>query len=220
MKEADLYPPLKQFFEIKGYTVKGEIKNCDVVAVGKDEVPLIVELKLTLNLNLILQAVDRLALTPKVYIGVPKDCNVLAKNRKRLVKCLRMLGLGLIAIDIKTNSIKVIVEPGDYKPRESKTRKIRLLKEFEQRQGDPNKGGTAMSEGIVTAYRQQAIDIAHYLEANGASKASQIAKALKQPKARDILYNNVYGWFEKVGFGVYQLSPLGVETLKELSSKV
>lgn len=44
--EAELYAPLKAFFELNGYEVKGEVRNCDLVGMkeGADE-PLIVELK-------------------------------------------------------------------------------------------------------------------------------------------------------------------------------
>ncbi len=33
MKESDLYLPLKKFLEKQNYTVKAEVKNCDVVAI-------------------------------------------------------------------------------------------------------------------------------------------------------------------------------------------
>ena len=99
MKESDLYPPLKLFLESQKYEVKGEVQDCDVVAVRGKEPPVVVELKLTLNLDVVLQAVDRQALTPNVYIGVPNQSKNLIKRRKRIVKLLRMLGLGLIVID-------------------------------------------------------------------------------------------------------------------------
>ena len=66
MKESDLYLPLKRFLEAQNYEVKGEVQDCDVLAVRGDEVPVVVELKLSFNLNVVLQAVDRLSVTPKV----------------------------------------------------------------------------------------------------------------------------------------------------------
>ena len=33
MKETDLYPPVKAFLEAQGYEVKGEVGDCDLVAV-------------------------------------------------------------------------------------------------------------------------------------------------------------------------------------------
>jgi len=210
MKESDLYPPLKRFLESQGYTVKGEVLDCDAVAVRGDEAPVIVELKLSLNLNVVLQAVERLSLTPKVYIGVPK-LRILAKRRRRIVKLLRMLGLGLLVIDPERESggVAVFLDPGQYQPRQSKRRRERLLGEFTKRVGDPNLGGSERSRGVMTAYRQRALAIAEFLQKEGATKASRIAQALQEPKVRDVLYRDVYGWFDRVSFGVYELSPRG-----------
>ena len=69
MTEVELYGPIKRFLEAQGYTVKGEIGPCDIVAVRGDEGPVVVELKERLNLALILQAVDRLTVSDAVYIA-------------------------------------------------------------------------------------------------------------------------------------------------------
>ncbi len=89
----------------------------------------------------------------------------------------------------------------------------RLLGEFMRRVGDPNLGGTAKRKGIMTAYRQRALTIGWFLHAHGPTKASHIAQALGDSQARDILYNNVYGWFERESRGVYTLSPRGEEEI-------
>jgi len=209
MKESDLYLPVKRYLQSQNYTVKAEILDSDVLAVRGDEEPVIVELKLAVNLNVILQAVDRLGLSSKVYVGVPDWCKVLRGRRKHLIKLFRMLGLGLIAIDTQRNKVEVVVDPGDYRPRKSKHRRERLLREFEQRVGDPNIGGSATRRGIMTAYRQRALAIAAFLDEHGPSKASILAQAVTEPGARDILYRNVYGWFERLSHGIYGLSPRG-----------
>lgn len=215
MKESDLYLPLKRFLESQNYAVKGEIQDCDVVAVRGEELPVVVELKLTINLDVILQAVDRLAITPKVYIGIPRQSSSLKRRRKQLIKLLRMLGLGLVVIDpgLKTGSVDVLLDPGEYKPRKSKRRQERLLGEFMRRVGDPNLGGTAKRKGIMTAYRQRALAIGWFLQEHGPTKASYVAQTLKEPQARGILYNNVYGWFERESRGVYKLSPRGKQEI-------
>lgn len=215
MKESDLYPPLKQFLESQGYVVKGEVQDCDVLAVRGKEQALIVELKLTFNLNVILQAVERLSLTDKVYIGVPRQCRNLGRRRKHLIKLLRMLGVGLIVIDVEQVRVPVdvVLDPGAYRPRKSKPRQERLLGEFIQRVGDPNLGGAAKRKGVMTAYRQRALIIASFLQEHGPTKASIIAQMVEDPNARDILYRNVYGWFERVSRGVYELSPRGAQEM-------
>ena len=211
MREIDLYPPLKHFLIQQGYEVKGEVQNCDVIAVRGDECVVVVELKLSINLTVVLQAVDRLQITDTVYIGVPKGIAVLKKQRKHVVKLLRMLGLGLIVIDpaAAAGGVDVLCDPGGYKPRQVRQRTHRLLGEFMHRVGDPNAGGSSVRRGIMTAYRQKALAIAEYLREHGETKAAIIARSLAEPRTRVILYDNVYGWFDRLGKGVYALSPRG-----------
>lgn len=211
MKESDLYPPLKRFLESQDYEVKGEVQDCDVLAVRGRETPVIVELKLSFNLNVILQAVERLSLTQKVYIAIPRQCKNLSRQRRHIIKLLRMLGVGLIVIDLEQKKVPVdvILDPGEYRPRRQKRRQERLLGEFRQRVGDPNLGGAEKRKGVMTAYRQRALIIARFLQEQGPTKAAVVARMVEDPKAREILYRNVYGWFERVSRGVYELSPRG-----------
>jgi len=217
MKESDLYLPIKRFLESQNYEVKGEVQDCDVLAVRGEEVPVIVELKLSFNLNVVLQAVERLSLTSKVYIGIPRQCGILKRGRRKILKLLRMLGLGLVTVDpdLKTGSVDVLLDPGEYKPRKSKHRQDRLLGEFMRRVGDPNLGGTEKRKGIMTAYRQRSLAIGWFLQENGPTKASNIAQTLQEPKARDILYRDVYGWFDRESLGVYRLSPRGKKEIPQ-----
>lgn len=218
MKEQDLYPPLKRTLEGLGYEVKGEIEGCDVVAERTGEPLLIVELKLQLNLGVILQAVDRFAMTESVYVGVPAGMGTLKRERKRILKLFRRLGLGLITIDPKiggrkkdspTGIVSIVLDPLPSEARLNKRRAARLKKEFSARVGDTTPGGQATNKGVLTSYRQRAILIAAHLRDNGAVKAALVASELSDPKARDIMYNNVYGWFEAEGKGVYRLSEQG-----------
>lgn len=213
MKESDLYLPLKQYLESQNYEVKGEVCDCDVVAVREEESPVIVELKLSLNLDVLLQGVDRLVLSSIIYIGIPKDCKSFKKKRKLALKLLKMLGFGLILIDHIKNKVEVVLDPTEYKPRKIKQKKEKLLGEFQSRIGDPNLGGMASKKGVLTSYRQKALKIALYLEEHGDCKASEIAKVLDEPKARDIMYNNYYSWFERAGKGIYSLTAKGKEEI-------
>jgi hypothetical protein len=216
MKESDLYLPLKQYLESQNYEVKGEVLNCDVMAIRGKEAPVVIELKLTINLTVVLQSVDRLSLTSKVYIGIPEQCKSLKRHRKQIIKLLRMLGLGLIAIEPvrKKGNVNVLLDPSEYKPRKSKHRQERLLGEFEKRVGDPNLGGMDKRKGIMTSYRQRALAIAQFLQKQGPTKASHIAMILQDSKARDITYRNFYGWFDRVSLGVYDLSPRGKKEIR------
>src|SRR5437870_12762925 len=70
--EATLYRPVKAFLEAQGFEVKGEVCGCDLVARRGDEPPVIVELKLRFSLPLLLQGIDRLRMTERVYLAVPR----------------------------------------------------------------------------------------------------------------------------------------------------
>ena len=216
MREVDLYPPLKHFLTQQGFEVKGEVHHCDVIAV-RDERVVAIELKVSINLTILLQAVDRLNITDTVYIGVPKGIAPLRKQRTRIIKLLRMLGLGLMVIDPTAGSgaVDVLCDPSAYKPRRVKRKTSRLLGEFMHRVGDPNAGGSNVRHGIMTAYRQKALAIAQFLSEHGKTKAAIIGRSLKEPRTRVILYANVYGWFDRVGKGIYALSPRGDRELPQ-----
>lgn len=69
--ETSLYPPVKAFLEGLGFAVKGEVGGCDLVALARDGTPIVVigELKLSFNLELVLQAVDRATACDEVWLA-------------------------------------------------------------------------------------------------------------------------------------------------------
>jgi len=165
-RECDLYEPVKAFLQAQGYEVKAEVAGCDVVGTRGADPPVIVELKLTFNLALVLQGVDRLALTDHVYLAVrrpgagrPVGPSV---NRPDVRRLCRRLGLGLMAV-APDGGVDVLLDPLPYRPRRSARRLGRLLREHTQRAGDPNRGGITRAP-IVTAYRQEALRCALLLQ--------------------------------------------------------
>lgn len=215
MKEIDLYHPVKGFLESQGYAVKGEIRECDVMAVRGNEDPVIVELKLAFSLDVLLQAVNRLSISSLVYVGIPSSCRAFRKRRRHILKLMRMLGIGLMRISInsKRSRVEVVLDPGEYHPRIHPKRQAQMLGEFERRRGDPVPGGSGRRRGMMTAYRQKAIRIAQYLTENGPTKASVVGRAIEEPEVLAVLYRNVYGWFDRLGQGVYLISPRGTTEL-------
>lgn len=214
MPEVDLYAPIKRFLEKQGYTVKGEIEECDIVAVRDDEDPVIVELKAQLNLALILQAVDRLSASDTVYIAfrVGKGKSASFRSRHKQVKSLlRRLGLGLLTVSTR-NKVTAELDPAPYRPRSNKERRARLLKEFAERIGDPEAGGSANKQR-VTAYRQDALRCARELADAGVLKVSELRQRTAVERAANILQDNHYGWFDRVRRGHYELSPNGRSAL-------
>ena len=209
MRETDLYPPIKTFLEGQGYEVKGEIGAADVVACRGDEAPVIVELKTGFSLSLFHQGCARLSITDAVYLAVPLG------RGKRFLSALkantglaRRLGLGLITVRLQDGLVQVHADPGPYAPRKSKRRTASLLKEFAKRSGDPSPGG-ATRDGLVTAYRQDALKLAAHLAVAGPSKGAQVAQATGVARATTMMRDNHYGWFEKVSLGVYTVTQTG-----------
>lgn len=217
MTEADLYEPIKQYLEGQGYTVKGEIGACDVVAVRGDELPVIVELKERLNFALILQAVDRLAMSDAVYVAfrVGKGHSASWRSRGKQVRSLlRRLGIGVLTVSTR-GRVEAALDPAPYRPRASAARRRRLLKEFSERVGDPETGGSASGKRL-TAYRQDALRCARELSVEGAElKVGVVRERAGVERAGPIMQDNHYGWFERVRRGYYDLSPRGREELPQ-----
>ncbi|MGA7481098.1 MAG: DUF2161 family putative PD-(D/E)XK-type phosphodiesterase [Bradyrhizobium sp.] len=209
--ETALYLPVKRFLEKLGFTVKGEIGGCDLVALSGDEPPIVVigELKLAFNLELILQAVDRAGACDEVWLAAKLSAR--GKGREsdaRYRNLCRRLGFGMLAVTT-SGAVEVIVSPTTL-PRRDLKRRSRLITEHRKRQGDPALGGSTRAP-IMTAYRQQALACAFAL-LQGSRKVRDLKPAI--PDASKILLHNVYGWFDRVERGVYRLTDSGRAALK------
>ena len=204
-RETDLYPPVKSFLEAQGYEVKAEIGAVDVVGIRGKDAPVLVELKLAFSLALLQQGVARLAISDTVYLAVLKPKG---KAIKANLALCRRLGLGLMTVRLRDGFVEVLADPVPYRPRKSVKRQSRLLREFARREGDPNAGG-ATRKGLVTSYRQDALNCAAYLVEHGESKGAVVAKGAGVPRATNIMSMDYYGWFEKVSRGVYGVTEKG-----------
>lgn len=209
IKETALYAPIRDHLKSQGYQVKGEVQHCDLVATRGDEPPVIVELKTTLNLELVLQAADRLALSESVYIAFPVTAPLWRRHWRRVRALCRRLGLGIITLDGRALRVNVRLDPSLYQPRPRQKRRQRLLAEFEQRVGDGNVGGVSR-QPLMTTYRQDALRCVAALD-SGPLSLAELRYRSRLAGAGSILQKNHYGWFERIGRGRYQLSPCGVE---------
>lgn len=210
--ETSLYLPVKGFLEKAGYVVKGEVGGCDLVGLSDDDPPVVVvcELKLSFNLELILQAVDRAAVSDEVWIAA----RVSAKGKgreadKRYRDLCRRLGIGMLGIS-DAGDVSVIVGSVSPMPRTNPKRRSRLMREHQKRRGDPALGGSTRTP-LMTAYRQQALGCAAAL-ASGPLRVRDIRSGV--PEAGKILLSNVYGWFERLDRGIYGLTDAGREALQ------
>jgi hypothetical protein len=211
MSEVSLYPAVKRFLEAAGFDVKGEVNGCDVVAVRHDEPQTlaIVEMKLGFNLELLLQATDRMRAADEVWLAVPATRRGRDRDA-RVHRLCRLIGFGLLAVNAARDRVEVLVEPGPYRPRPDHPKRKRLLSEHTRRRGDPSPGGSTR-QPVMTAYRQQALACAALLKVGPGRPAELRAVA---PDAGSILLRNVYGWFQRTGRGVYQLTAVGHAALQ------
>ena len=231
--EADLYAPVKRFLEALGYEVKGEVRGCDVVAVrpGALDPPLVVELKLAFTLGVVLQGLDRLALTDLVYLAVPAarpgpgrraSRGVVARPPRRapaVPPAGRRPAGGPSAGRRPAGGpgrggVRPPCPPARV-PRKNKARAALLLGEHARRQGDPNRGGTG-GKPLLTAYRQEALRCAGLLQrhAGGPLPVALLRDQADAPDAARILHRNVYGWFEPAGRGLYRITAEGLRGLE------
>jgi len=215
MLEKDLYAPVKVFFEKEGFTVKSEVKDCDVICEKNGEF-LICELKRSLSLDLILQGTARQRLSDFVYLCVPAGKTSRSHRKQRqLYSLLRRLSLGLLLVHGSDQdacvSMAIEAKGAGLKPNTKK--KQRTKQEFVNRIGDYNIGGSHQTK-IVTYYRECAILLAALLSENGGAMSPKDLVDLGAEKnAGTMLRNNRYGWFLHVSRGLYSLSDEGKTAL-------
>jgi len=220
--EKDLYGPVKEFFECDGYTVKSEVKACDLVAV-KDNDLIITELKLSLNLEVILQAVQRQKMTEKVYIAVPIP--KINKRFKTICDLLKRLEIGLLLVYVKKtySYVNVELECKNFSSRiistYGKKKKEGLREEFQLRHGDNNTGGVNRMK-LITAYREKALYIAGLLKNNGPLSAKELKELGAAENTYNIIHQNHYKWFKKIERGKYTLSEFGLSDIENYSDLI
>ncbi|MEK9820750.1 MAG: DUF2161 family putative PD-(D/E)XK-type phosphodiesterase [Pseudomonadales bacterium] len=212
MRETDLFEPVRDYLQQQGFAVAAEVRHCDVAA-RKDDELVIIELKTSLNLTLVGQAVRRQSVADAVYVAIPEPKRI-TKTLKQSQRVLARLGLGLLTIrfgPLRT-SVNCRLEPS-YRGRLDRRERNRILKEMDGRSLQLNTGGMN-NLPIVTAYREQAITLASILSIRGSCSVGEL-KPITGDKTTAILYKNHYGWFIREGRGRYALSPAGADALRE-----
>jgi hypothetical protein len=219
LKEVDLYPPVAEFLIARGYTLRSEVEGSDVVALQGDEL-VIVELKLNFSIDLLLQATERQKSADTVYVAIVRPASGMHGSRwRRIVHLVRRLELGLILVSFSTPRplVEIAVHPESFSPKRSHQKRRAIIREARGRSDDFNAGG-AVRRKLVTAYRENAIQIAYYLKLNGPLSRQELVDRGCGTRTKAILSHNVYGWFMRVSRGVYSLSERGQEELREYSN--
>ncbi len=222
-KETDLYQPVKSFLEKSGYNVKAEVKSCDIVAMKNDEI-IIIELKLSFNLELIFQIIDRQKKCDSVYAALPLPEDYFKNSKWKSVKnLLRRLNAGLIFIS-ENGNVQIVFHPADFDSKKSRSANMKhrraIINEFESRSFDGNTGGSTRKK-LMTAYRESCVKIAAFLKKHKKASPKDMNEiGIETKKAQMILIRNYYGWFDHPENGIYCLSKLGKkEFLKYLPPK-
>jgi len=217
-KERDLYDPIYEYLTNQGYLVRGEVKDCDLVAIKGNEL-VIVELKKNFSVDLMIQATDRQRISSGVYVALPRPKASLRSAKWRGIRrLLRRLEIGLIFVTLNLSNprVELVFHPAPYNPRKNSKAREGIIKEVQGRYKDSNKGGSSRKK-IMTAYRENAIFIACCLEKEGVLSATELKGLGTGDKTYSILYKNYYGWFDKVARGQYTLSHQGRLALEEYS---
>jgi hypothetical protein len=220
--ETELYEPVKQMLIELGYTVRAEVNHCDIVAYRDgDKEPVIVELKKTFNLQLIFQVLERLKLSESVYAAIeydPKKRVSTSFSWNDAIRLCRKLGIGLIGVQFykrKKPAVDILCEPGTQVPmRRSSIGAKRLQNEFIRRSGDYNIGGST-GKKLVTAYRERSLRVALQISRLGPQSPKSLRAALLDHTVAALLRRNVYGWFDRVKRGTYDLTETGRQALRE-----
>ncbi len=121
---------------------------------------------------------------------------------------------GLILVDPETRPARVQVafHPVPFQPRRRNAQRRAVLEEIAGRSGDFNEGGSVKTK-LVTAYRERAVHLACCLRKLGPMTPRALRALGTGPKTYGILYDNHYGWFDRVGRGLYSLKPEGLAAL-------
>ena len=219
--EIDLFRPISDFLVEQGYTVRSEVKDCDIAAIKEEEL-VIVELKRNLSVDLLAQAVKRQKSADIVYMAIPKPKKLTANSKwKDIIHLVKRLELGLILVSFKGEKgfVEIAVHPVHFDREKSKqgSKKKRegIIKEAKNRYIDANIGGSTRTK-LVTAYKESAIYIACCLDMYGPMSPKQIRELVTEDnKVISILSKNYYSWFDRVEKGIYMINDTGKAALKE-----
>jgi len=205
--ETDLYQPIHDHLVAQGFTVRSEVRHCDITAAKGDDL-VIVELKRRFSTSFLIQAAQRLKVTPSVYVALPKLEP--SKRSHGIEYLLRRLELGLIYVSFGSGgpTCEIVFHPLPFERRRKPHARQAVLREMATRSGDYNRGGS-VGRKLATGYREKAIHIACCLERLGPLSPRQLRAFGTAPNTSSILYNDFYGWFERLGRGVYALREQG-----------
>lgn len=160
-KETELFEPIKKHLEKQGCEVYQEVKDIDVVGINRitGEVVL-VEMKLSFNVKVILQALENKLHFPdaKVYIAFPKDNGMkgLSKSDYEKIRLLNYTGkhIGIMICDTSSYNLKIdVLERGQDKTSNVFAAFNRACKSFNKQKTAGAKTGETLTERQIIINR-------------------------------------------------------------------
>ena len=216
MTEKELYLPIHDLFEKRGYRVNAEVKDCDMTAVKDDEL-IIVELTKNLSVALLSQGLKRQRTGADVFVAVPKPKQYSFRKFRSMFSVLKKLELGLIFVSLRGEHsfAEIVFEPKPYTSTYINRKKRKeIISEINGRTIDTNTGGVTGTK-IITAYTEKCIHIACILDMYGDMSPKQIQNLGGADNTYTILRSNVYGWFKKTQKGIYGITDEGRKGILE-----
>lgn len=118
VKESDLFDPLREWFEGRGFDVYSEVElpyadgRADIIAKLGPSITAI-EMKKSLSLDAIGQAIQWKNVCHYIYVAVPKRSHPISKHAWNF---LRRDGIGLLSVDMESGYIMVHIPPKMNRP--------------------------------------------------------------------------------------------------------
>jgi len=215
MRETDLSSLTVKYFEDLGYQVNCEVNDIDIVA-RKDEYLVAIELKLSFNMTLLFQVMDRLNFADEVYVALPKPKRR-SKDLTKIRKLAELLNFGVLFVDNGVaQHVEALYTPlPKNRPRDNK-RKLRASIETDGRSIELNQGGTNKIK-IVTAYREKCLAIASIIQIRGEISAHELRYEYGFEKGiTTALKKNYYKWFEEKELKRFVLTESALAEIKEI----
>lgn len=225
LKETDLHEPVKNWLELQNCVVRSEVMSIDMMGLYQENFIIAVELKLKLNLEVINQAVERQSIADLVYIAVAHDFKAVETKRyKMTLLTLKRLNLGLLLVNFRATEpiVYEVLKPENFDFERSRklkaNRRAQIIKEFNKRHGDFNKGGSSKVK-LMTGYKEQCLMIAYYMKCYDLCRTKDfIPYGIPTKKASSVFASNFYNWFTRIDKGIYALSEIGHQALEEHNS--
>ena len=221
IRETDLYEPVKQLLEGQGYEVKGEVGSADIVGCRDVDSIVVVELKTSFSLSLFHQAIERLALTDNVYVAVPRGSGrAFLKALKSNTGLCRRLGIGLITVRLSDGFVQIHLDPGPYKPRQSKAKQSRLLREFAKRVGDPNAGGATAKRSNRRPIGRTRCGACRFCIRMDRQRLQRLRKQARLSEPDGLWLIIITAGSSAWNTGVYGLTPNGIEAIDSYAGEL